>query len=230
MAKTIVSDTPKITFSVKATPTKYGDGRVFYNYRILMWSRGRIVGTETGPFRTHKTRAESRRAAWARVRELKTHDLFIIRVQEKDIAHGEAHSCTDCAIARALWRNMDRMGLDGTWDRVRVTPYGALCDVEGIYVKREGYERWEKSTGEDEMPDVVMQRDYFEQMETWARHFDEWAELKFRTLAEWREEHGEEDDYRPWRPYPCRFVLDMTALKNGATPAPEAPEAKKGGA
>lgn len=207
-----------LRFSATVKPQKYGDGKTFYVYRILMRKDGRVTGVEDGPDRTHKTPRLSRIAATRRIEELKRHRLYAIDITEKDIQHGEARSCESCAIAQALWRNQKRMGLSEFKYDFRVEPYGAFVACDGVVLTAPGYARF--STGEREMPDLVGEGRhglFVESMYEWALHWDEWADSRNMTLKEWREENGYEDGETPYKPSPCSFVLNLTEMKQSAS-------------
>lgn len=208
-------DTGRIRFSVRTRPMKYGDGETFFGFRIVMRSNGKAVGIEDGPRRLHKTRGECRIAGWDRIRVLKTHVLFIVPVSKKDIDDGQARSCHSCAIAQALWRNQERIGLEKWKFDFRVEPYGFSVDCDGITL--ENTQRFSDppiATGQDAMPDLVSEGSrglYVESMYEWALNWDDWAESRDMSEEEWLEEHPD-DGGKPYRPVPCSFVLDLSEM------------------
>jgi len=210
-------DTEKMRFSVRTHEQAYGDGARFHEYRIVMRLGGRVVGIDDGPRRTHKSREDARQVGRARILELRQHQLYAIEVTKKDIEIGEARSCQSCAIAQALWRNQERMGLSKyEWD-FRVEPYGFMVDVDGIVLsKLHDCHAPRLATGENAMPDLVSEGQrgiWVESMMEWSMNWDEWADSRVMSIEEWREEHGYHDGERPYRPSPCSFVLDMQALR-----------------
>lgn len=214
--KTIDTASDPITFSVRVHLQAYGDNRSFHEYRIVMRLRGRVVGLENGPDRTHATSREARRAAWARISLLKTHRLYAIDVTRKDINKGEAHSCESCAIAQALYRNQERMGLERWRGSFNVAPYaGMFSTAYGIGIFEHGKDYL--ITGEEKMPELVFpsKRTGFaeESMMEWAMLWDEWADRQTMNIAEWRETYGKESDETPCKPWPVSFVLNLSEMK-----------------
>jgi hypothetical protein len=209
-------DTPRIRFSVRVKAVEYGDDRTFHEWRVVMHSGGNIVGVEDGPNRTHDTPEASRRAGWDRVRQLRTHKLFIVPITKIDIKVGEGHSCEACAISQALWRNQERIGLSKHEFGFRVEPYGAFVDVEGIVLGQQFRPFGPTlATGERNMPDIAYEwrgKLYTESMYEWAIHFDEYDDSRNTTLAEWREENGYTDGETPWCPTTGSFVLNLSEM------------------
>lgn len=214
------SDTPKILFTTEVRPQAYGDNRTFFEYRILMHHRGNLAGVEEGPRRTTADRRSALRLARIRIKELQQKPLFVIRITRKHISDGTARSCRTCAIAQALWHNQERMGLQKREFRFDVSPYGAFCAPRGIVLE----ESWGDEVAAipaELMPDMAISgrdgRAYSDPMAEWAMHFDDWAESRFMSAKEWREER--DPDGKPGRPGPCSFVLDASAL----LPRPDQP-------
>lgn len=217
---------PKITtltFKSKARPVKYGDGRVFFEYDILMFDGKRLAGAESGPrCSTTPDRSSSMKAARARIRVLKSHRLFPIRVTRKHISDGTARSCSTCAISQALWHNQESMGFPKYEFRFEVSPYGAWVEPRGITLSEKYGDEVSRIPAEN-LPEIVYgirgKRVVRESMLEFAMTFDEWAEARYMTLREWREEHGWSEDRPCGRPGPCSFVLDLDALKPHVEPA-----------
>lgn len=207
-----------ITFSVRSNPVEYGDRnrRTFHEFQILMHLRGRVVGSESGPRRTHESRRDARAAGYVRVRVLKTHRLFAVRVTRADIANGEARSCESCAIAQALYRNQERMGFPKWNHSFSVAPYaGMFSTAYGISLFT-NYPCEDVATGDKDMPDMVFATPSgvaVESMMEWSQLWDDWAERRHMTIAEWREERGYDDGETPCTPWPVSFVLDLDAMK-----------------
>lgn len=212
---------PRITFRVSASATKYGDGKTFFDHKIFMIHRDKVVGVEHGKRRTNATRSDALKAARTRISVLRTHKLFPIRVTRKHISDGQARQCTACAIAQALWHNQEAMGFPKRNYEFRVSPYGAFCDPEGIVCRPTGYgdDAEERSIPFDKLPEMVMAWStkrgrsyvYYEGMVEWAMSWDEWAEARYVTAKEYREENSEED--KPGRPGACSFVLDLSEME-----------------
>lgn len=217
-SETTQSDTGRIFFSVRSKPVHYGDGVTFYEFRIVMRAGEKVVGVDEGPSRTHAhaTRRECLAAAYERARELRMRRLLIVDVSAKDIENGEARSCQSCAIAQALWRNQERISMDRRRFDFRVEPYGAFTRCNGIVLDdRDDSDSPEIATGLNNMPDLVGVGPhglYVEGMYDWAVAWDEWADSRHMTFAEWREEHPD-DGRKPYKPPPCSFVLDLSAMK-----------------
>ena len=202
----------KITFEVKTDSTEYGDGKTFVEYRILMLKGKRVVGVEKGPRRTTVNRTEAIIAANHRIVELQSHRLFAIRITHKDIKEGRGRDCYNCAIARALNRNKERMGFDKYDCDIRIEPYGAFRDVDGIVFCDEDSDL---KLPPDKMPMVVSGYSDLcaESMEMWAMHFDSWDDSRYMSLKEWRQETDAESDEHPYGPSPGSFVLDLDAMQ-----------------
>lgn len=209
------SDTRKLVFVAETHRQKYGDNRTFSEYKIIMRLGLRVVGLEVGPRRTHADRHSSLRAARRRIEELRSHNLFVIRVTNQDIASGRARDCRSCAIAQALWRKKEQMDLTND-HYFEVIPYGAWIEEEriGIFIRNRYQDKRTKRLAK--LPAIAL-GGHSDGMEEWAMHFDEWEESCGIPVAEWREEHGHADDEpKPYRPCPCSFVLDLTAFQEVA--------------
>lgn len=206
-----------ITFSIQTETVKYGDRRAFVEYRILMHDYRGLVGFEEGPRRSSTTRSQALKVARARLRVLKTHRLFAIRVTKKHIEDGEARNCHTCAISQALWHNQDRMGLPKSEWTFEVKPYAAFVDADGLVLRRKWEGEGELLLPPHEMPDLVLgqhgKRVLNESMVEWAMDFDDWGDSRFMSLADWREVRGYKDGERPYPPSPGCFVLDLDAMK-----------------
>lgn len=210
-----VPDTGKIDFRVRVVRTEYGDRRSFYEYRIYFCRGRKIVGVEDGPRRSTALRVSALRAARARVGELKRHRLFIIQVTRQDIRHGEARSCDACAIAQALWRNQERMGFDRRDFSFSVSPYAFLRTARGIVIEPTRGYTTALQLPADQLPKMSYgspreQNPYPQDMEEWARMFDDWRESRVEGVAHWCERTGEE---RPLHPGTVSFVLDLDAFR-----------------
>lgn len=205
-----------IAFEVETKPQKFGDGKTFHEYRVLMRFRGRLAGAKDGPRRAHRTARDARLAGERWVREISAHRLYAVRVTREDIRTGEARSCQSCAIAQALRRNQERMGFSQQCFDFKVSPYGFMDDVDGIALAKRYGCGDVLFTGEDGMPDVIQEyrgEFYIRSMEEWAREWDDWADSRTMSLAEWRESQGYDDGETPCKPSPCAFVLDVTTMK-----------------
>lgn len=208
----------QVTFRVRTRPVTYGDNRTFHEYSILMYARASLVGYEEGPRRTTESLEHCLKEARKRVRELRSHRLFVIRVTRQHITDGEARNCHTCAISQALWHNQERMGFEKSDFSFEVSPYGGIgADPRGIVLSHKWGEEEDRHIPADVLPDLVSgQRGkiiFNETMGNWAANFDEWAESRYMSLPEWRDLHGFEDGERPWRPSPASFVLDLDAFR-----------------
>lgn len=216
MSRLPKSDTTKIKFGVRVRSVEYGDKRTFFEYQILLSYRGRVAGIEEGPRRRTLDRASAICVARRRITVLRSYRLFVIGITRKHIDDGEARDCNTCAIAQALWHNQERMGLPKSQFRFEVSPYGGFIDPRGI-VLADRYGDHESTIPAPQMPllvnRIIKGRTYPESMPEWAMRFDEWAESRYMSLAEWREEHGYDDDERPYRPAPCSFVLNLDDMR-----------------
>jgi hypothetical protein len=207
----------RITFETEIGRIRYGDGRSFAQYQIIMRHGGRVAGIELGPDRDTVLARAARAAAAKRIKALESHCLFAIRVTRKHISDGEARSCSQCAIAQALWHNQERMGFPKSEYSFDVKPYGCWTSPEelGIVLRDDSYDDIARIPV-GSLPQIVISGldagMYNEPMDEWAMAWDEWAESRGIPIREWREEHGHEDDYRPYRPGPCSFVLDFNAM------------------
>jgi hypothetical protein len=208
-----------IDIKIKTRLIDYGVAptvKTFAEARILFCYRGRIVGVEDGPKRTFVDRRAAEAAAKERAAELWWHRLYVIDVARKHIADGEARSCYSCAIAQALWHNQERMGFrKGEWS-FEVVPYACFTDARGI-VLQQRFGGDEARLDAEQLPDVVPRnadwRVYTEGMVQWAIEFDDWADARHMTLREWRQKTSYDEDYKPPRPWPMSFVLDLDAFR-----------------
>lgn len=210
----------RIKHRIRVRTVRYGDRRKFAEYCILFCQGRQIVGAEDGPRRKTKTRKDAMRAARARIAQLKTHRLFAIRVTRKHIRDGEERNCDTCAISQALFHNQQRMGLDNLKCSFRVEPYG--WSSRGIVLQTDRY-----ATAPDmvleEMPDMIsywqssQRNPYPESMLEWTMLWDDWAQARHETPAEYRERTGNHDG-KPSRPGPTSFVLDLDAFKPESSP------------
>lgn len=209
-----------IQFKARTRTVEYGDNRTFVEYQILMSDRQGLAGVEAGPNRETKTRNAALKAARARIRILKSHRLFAVRVTKQHIDDGDARNCHSCAISQALWHNQERMGLSKYEYSFEVSPYAAWVEARGIVLSKKYSDEDTLHIPEDEMPDLFIgQRGkhlFTESMMEWAMSFDEWSESKYLSEEEWAEEQaerGNDDTERPWRPSPASFVLDLDAMQ-----------------
>lgn len=205
----------RFRFTIVMRPVEYFDRRTFWEYVIRMWQNGIVVGEEESPRRIAQVRFHAMEYAKRRIDELKTHKLFAILITKKHIEDGQARCGSNCAIAQALWHNQERMGLlRGDWDFC-VVPYAAWVDADGITLgKRYGPEP-EKAIPLRLWPEIVTPHNhgsYRMTLQEWAQDWDDWAESRYMSLADWREERGYTDGERPYRPSPCSFVLDLDAF------------------
>ncbi len=214
------TDNSRISFKVSTGTTEYGDGRKFLNYKIVMLSGSKPVGIEAGPSRTFADRSSASAAARRRISILKTHKLFIVRITEKHITDGEGRQCNTCAIAQALWHNQERMGFPMYQYGFHVSPYGDM--LRGIVIEpKAGLAGPGLILEPSKLPDVIYGLTSRGQvcndsLEHFASGFDDWADLRTMSIAEWREMHGYDEDERPYRPSPCSFVLDLDEFKAAA--------------
>lgn len=194
-------------------------------YTIEMLEAGKVVGVEhsdSSAVFSYLSRRLARAAALRRVKFLRTRRLFVIPVDKWAIEHGEGHNCSTCAISQALWKNMERMGLNKDADDFRTSTYGAWTDADGITLKRRGPRGGEIMTHipVKELPRVVttVRRGgkpltFNEDMVQWTKDFDDWYDSKFETLKEYRERNDETEGGKPRQPPPFSFVLDLDAFK-----------------
>lgn len=211
----------KLTFKVDAKSVEYGDHRKFFEYAIVFYKGARPVGIEHGPRRETPDRRDSLKAAKRRVAVLKYHRLFAIPITRKCISDGEARNCNSCAIAQALWHNQERMGLPQREFAFEVNPYGAWVDPRGLVLsKRYANDSESLRIPATKLPDIAVLgldgKVWRESMFEWAMAWDDWAESREISLAEWRENHDKDSDERPYRPGPCSFVLDLDAMERAA--------------
>lgn len=208
----------RLRFEIRTRTVEYGDKRKFVEYQILMFDLRGVVGLESGPSRETVDRADAIKAARTRIRTLKTHRLFAVRVTKKHIEDGEARNCSTCAISQALWHNQERMGLSKYEYSFRVAPYACMVEADGLVLNPKYGADGAVHIPEDQLPDMVLEgRGYKgripnESMVEWAMSFDEWGDSRYMSLSEWREERGYDDGERPYRPSPASFVLDLDAM------------------
>lgn len=107
---------------------------------------------------------------------------------------------------------------------MEVSPYGAFGSARGL-VLRSREDDTEKNIPPGKLPLIVtswirsgVSGSYDDTMMEWAMMWDEWAESRHVSLAEWREYNGRDKDERPCRPSPCSFVLDLEAFKSPTEP------------
>lgn len=218
-SRTPTTDTSLLTFGISTRTVKYGDNRSFVDYRIVMRRGRKVVGVEDGPSRESKTRTEALKLARRRVRELRSHKLFIINVTEKHIKDGEGRDCRTCPIAQALWHNQERMGLPKHDWSFEVSTYAAFAGARGIVLLHEWGDEKDKAIPTESLPMLAMpsrraRTGFFtEEMIYWTMHFDDWDDAQYMSLKEWREARGYDDGERPFKPSPCSFVLDLDAFK-----------------
>lgn len=208
-----------LRFEMRTQTVTYGDKRKFYEYQILMLDLRGVVGFEAGPSRETTTRLGAIKAARSRIRVLKSHRLFGIRVTQKHIDDGDARNCFSCAISQALWHNQERMGLSKHEYSFRVSPYAAFVGADGLVLAPKYGSGDDLHIPDDQLPDMVVEgRGYKgripnESMVEWAMTFDDWADSVGLSLSEWREERGYRDGERPCPPSPASFVLDLDAMQ-----------------
>lgn len=201
-----------MTFEIRTRSIRYGDKRTFIEYKILMFDGAKLVGIEDGPRRSFEDRPAALRAARRRIKVLRSHRLFAVRVTRKNISDGEARNCNTCAIAQALWHNQERMGLPRSTYSFEVSPYGAFSSPRGIVLRR--YDDSEKRIPPVDLPELVLGQSakhiFQEGLSEWAMRWDDWAEFRYMSAKEWRELYDED---LPYRPGPCSFVLDLDAMQ-----------------
>lgn len=219
-------DTPRLRFQILTKRAKYDDG-IFIAWTIRLWFGSTLVGEDKGPRRAHRTHGSARRSALTRVKTLRSHRLYLIRITRKHIRDGVGRSCSQCAISQALWHNQDRMGFPrgyfSGWN-IEVESYGAWTDPRGIvFTNKDGGQDLQLPL--DKLPKVVMRyaRDgkrhhYSEDMAEWTQAFDEWADVygqsnDAKTLTEYRQAHGYDGNEYPTRPAGGYFVLDLDELQ-----------------
>lgn len=207
-----------LRFEIRTRTVTYE--RKFVEYDIRMLDLRGIVGFESGPSRETESRADAIKAARARIRVLKTHRLFAVRVTDKHIKDGEARNCFSCAISQALWHNQERMELSKYEYGFRVVPYACMVEADGLVLQQKYGDQGDLHIPEDELPDMVFEgkgykrwRTPHESMVEWAMMFDDWGDSRYMSLSEWREERGYDDGERPYRPSPVSFVLDLDAMR-----------------
>lgn len=206
-------------FEIRTRTVTYGDDRKFVEYQILMLDSHGVAGFESGPSRETVNRADAVKAARARIRVLKTHRLFAVRVTKQHIKDGEARNCYRCAISQALWCNQDRMGLSKYDYDFRVAPYACMVEADGLVLAHKYNDDGDLHIPEDQLPDMVLEgRGYKgrvpnESMVDWAMEFDDWGDSRYMSLKEWREARGYDDGERPYPPPPASFVLDLDAMQ-----------------
>lgn len=208
-------DNSKIRFAVRSKPVRYGDDAVLYEYTIIMRIDGKAVGVECGPRRTHPDRRSARSAGYERIRELKKCPLYAIPVTAKDIQDGEARSCNFCAIALAIYHQQKRMGIPEHEFDFRVEPYGAFTHVDGIVLAAHFYPYPRITSSTHRMPDLIGEGPnglFITSMYEWAVHWDDYADSRSMTAAEWNEEHPD-DGGKPHKPSLSSFVLNLADLR-----------------
>jgi hypothetical protein len=213
----VTPDNRKLTFELEAMPVRYGDNRTFYEYRVVMFHGMQAVGIKHGPRRQTPRKADCLRMARVELATLRSHRLFIIHVTKKHIQDGVERNCDQCAVAQALWHNQERMGFPKYEYGFDVRPYGAFVDPQGIVRRRLYRSNDECHIPQEEVSDLVTNwRDgfYIESMMEWTMRWDEWAESRYMSLKDWREEHGYEPSRYPSKPAPCSFVLDLDEFKS----------------
>lgn len=207
-----------LRFEIRTQTATYCDNRKFVEYQILMRDLQGVAGLESGPSRETMTRADAIKAARSRIRVLKTHRLFAVRVTKQHIKDGEARDCSNCAISQALWHNQERMGLSKYEYGFRVVPYACMVEADGLVLGRK-YSDDELHVPEDQLPDMVLEGKGYkgripnESMVEWAMEFDDWGDSRHMSLKDWREERGYDDGERPCPPSPASFVLDLDAMQ-----------------
>jgi hypothetical protein len=207
-------DTSRLWFRPRFKPVTYGNGRRTVRYKIEMNRGGGTVGLTDSC--EAKTLLQAERAAEKQIARLKKSRLFVIPITANHISDGEARSCHACAIYHALTDQRDRLlaPIKGYDDRgFKVNPYGAWTDPEGI-VLQSGYEEIAR-TPVNQLPQIITQCEggYFKEgMTEWAMTWDDWAESRYMSLKEWREERSYSDGERPFKPSPATFVLNVDAF------------------
>lgn len=213
----MLPDNSKMHFEVSTRLVEYGDGRKFWWWMIMAIMDGKAFGvwkSESRQFKKcHKTRCL--KAAREYLTNLRKQSLFGIEVIDDDIKHGEARCGRNCAIALALERNLERMGLNKREDYFDVLPYGAFQGSEdlGIFIKsqREIF----KHLPVKKLPLIVYGRSRFfhDYMEHYSMNFDDYKEASFETPEEYAERTGEDVECYPGDTfYGCRFVLNLDAF------------------
>lgn len=208
-----------LRFEIRTHTVKYGDKQKFVEYQILMLDLRGVVGFEGGPARQTVNRTDAIKAARARIRILKSHRLFAVRVTQKHINDGDARNCFSCAISQALWHNQERMGLSKYEFGFRVVPYACMVEADGLVLEPKYSGEGALHIPDDELPDMVFEGKGYkghiphEGMIEWAMEFDDWGDSRGVSLSEWREERGYDDGERPYPPSPASFVLDLDAMQ-----------------
>ena len=206
-----------LTFRPRLRAVEYGDG-TFHDWSILIQIHGKLVGIKPGIPRSHTRHIDARNAALREIRRLKKRRLHVLHITSKCIAAGEARDCNTCAIAQALWNHQERMGYPRNRYNFRVSTYGAWTKPPGIVLEDRFYpDQPDLHIRVDQLP-LIITGDYAEHMDEWTMTWDEWAESRNETLAEWRERTGAgKDETKPHRPRPGTFALDLDAF----TPMPD---------
>jgi len=209
-----------LRFEIRTRTVTYCDERKFVEYEILMCDLRGIVGFESGPRRETISRSDAIKAARARIRVLKAHRLFAIRITKKHIKDGEARNCFTCAISQALWHNQERMGLSKYEHSFRVVPYACMTEADGLVLQYKYGDKDDLHIPDDQLPDIVFEgtgykrwRTPHEGMIEWAMTFDDYGDSRYMSLSEWREDRGYDDGERPYPPSPGSFVLDLDAMQ-----------------
>ena len=208
-----------LTFEIRTHTVTYGDDRKFVEYQILMLDSHGVAGLESGPRRETESRAGAIKAARARIRVLKAHRLYAVRVTKQHIKDGKARNCYQCAISQALWHNQDRMGLSKYDYDFKVVPYACMVEADGLVLTHKYHDDDALHIPEDQLPDMVLTckgykgRIPHESMVEWAMTFDDWGDSRCMSLKDWREERGYDAGERPYPPPPASFVLDLDAMQ-----------------
>ncbi len=125
-----------------------------------------------------------------------------VHVTERDIQLGEARSCSNCAIARALNRQLPLFGFQEC--HVRLTPYGAFTTPDGLEI-----EDWRHNTVATLKPEHLPKG-----LVEWAMDFDEWSEFveEGSDKRAWQKKSGGEPGEYPFKPEPVSFVFNFGNL------------------
>ncbi len=116
-----------------------------------------------------------------------------VSVTRRDIDNGTSRSCTDCAIALALYRTLPLLGFHACY--VRLMPYACFQEADGLEIGKNWNHRVFARMAVRDFPSGLVE---------WAMDFDEWADFN--------------DDYggsirKPFRPDPVTFKFDWTKLQ-----------------
>lgn len=119
-----------------------------------------------------------------------------IRVTRRDIKEGEGRSCTSCPVASAINRRLMELGFDDD-AYVWVEPYGGwFRSPVGIEI-RSYFHKPLATLPVSRLPEYVYE---------WAMNFDDWDDMRYMG---WRAYEKETGEFRPPRPYPFSFVLNL---------------------